>query len=317
MQVSPALAAFAADRSRQQRLTADALAMMARWRARADVAALEAVLAEAGREPCLKAERFRARLAPWLADHGWLAAFVTASLAAMRGDDFATPACRLQAGPLIDGLQLLGTGASAVTLSHLTSASLPAIPDRRIIFDGGCSLLQLVAGGPLVVQRFALIGERCRSEGPVTLAAVDALAVDCGAQSLRILSAPRDAVLLRVTCRDASASLAIDEYDADSGTLLRRGSGSAAISRMLSLLPLAANSAHPDMRETLTKLTRHADAQLRWQAARHLASRDAPAALAIVEQMAQSDPDATVRAAALAARAAIAAHLARSQPVAA
>jgi hypothetical protein len=275
------------------------------WRARADVAALATLLDGFSHDAPAGSSALRALMEPWLDNQAWIEAFFDTCGAAMRDDPFAAFPFQPVQSPAVHGLALLQTLCADVSLCWIDAAMLPQAQDPGVLFSATLCVVQVLRAGGLMVQAHRLDeaapGQpRLSSRTPRAVQDGDIICVDNRRESLSMLSADADAVILRISCRlpDRSPQRS---FDVVSGRMIATAMADDQVSRMLPLLSVArlagrAQAAAP----LLADLALHADPFLRWAAVREWLVADTAAAAATLPAMATDDPDAGVRAAAAA-----------------
>jgi hypothetical protein len=313
MIMEPALADYLSDRPRQLRLAQQGIARSRRWQARDDVAAFQSLMRGYVQAPPADLAQFTADILPHVSNLGWLKSFVADGLAAIAEDPFAVLPWRMQSGAVINGLVLIEDERANAMLCVVDHLSIASPPDPRLTFDGGFCAIVILDAQNLVAERFSLTadGDRLAPPEMVHLADDDVLFIDASRQAVRLLSASRDVVLLRIAvtggasaangsgaANGVAGSGLIREFDARTGLCNRSGTGSAAASRILMLLDLVRGSGRADLPAMFAHFARHEDRMVRWQGMRDLLAVDLAAARPILRHMARSDPDMHVKTAA-------------------
>lgn len=243
---------------------------------------------------------FSARLPSWLDDGTWATTLVAEMLDTMRAAPMRDVALRgFAIGPMW-GVTLAECPHAGVTLGLLDSLHIIAEPDAQLVFDDSFSLTMLLAGGPVLLDRF----DRSRPGGlidgrrQICLEPGDRLLLDHLHSQICMARLERDAIFLRIGCCRADADALALVYDSKSGVPVGQMCADITASRMLALIDVAAASQRHDKAEVFAALLHHPLAALRWQAARHWLATDAATALPVIAQMAQKDPDPALRRAA-------------------
>lgn len=301
MLVSAGLAAFAADSVRQNRVRADGLAQARRWLARADVRALDAALQAMSADPRLTRAGFAARLRRWQTDRAWLDDWMDGATALLRADPFADYPWQPRRTASGWDMALIASRHGQVTLSVLDAGAVAASSTQTLVLDSGFSLIMLLSAGTLDLFRYRLdrSADCLTGRGRVRLTGGACLHLDRSTEALVPLAASRDVLMVRIAVRPAAAGPRTREYAAATGRLLRLGHGDPCVSRMLALLPLIRDVPDDDALPLLGELAGHADPVLRWQAVREWVARAPAPARPAVAAMAQNDPDAALRMAAI------------------
>ncbi|MFM6854643.1 MAG: hypothetical protein ACKOUM_11245, partial [Sphingopyxis sp.] len=146
-----ALAAVPAGQRRQ-----NGTAMIARWRRRADVAALHAQLLALAACPPADAAAFADALHPWHRDDAWVRALLDQGVAALMDDPLADIRLSARPGVVIDTLGLIDAGHGAAALSIVAADGMGGPPDARIALDGGTTVLIALNDAGLRVDHFRL-----------------------------------------------------------------------------------------------------------------------------------------------------------------
>ncbi|MEQ1687399.1 MAG: HEAT repeat domain-containing protein [Sphingopyxis sp.] len=259
---------------------------------------LSAVLAQMSEHLPDSAQDFADSLRPWTASLDWVHDCVRRCREQVASDHFAQIPLGIQTNRVFLGLELAVEGRANCALSLIDSAVVAKTKQDRIVFDSGYSMVVLVGGGTVTVERFVknATDERIASEGTAALPPHEPVLIDCEREQLRLVVADNDAVLLRFSCSRQEKCSRIAEYDMASGRPLRTGIGNVATSRKMALLQFVTmQQGSPALRDVLTQLADDDDRMVRWEAVRHLTSRYPQAADGVVRAMAANDPDDEVR----------------------
>lgn len=272
-------------------------AAAARWRAGAEVRALERAFADC---PADRAEPGIARAEALLADAGWAEALLAPLVAALAADPFFEPPLPLSRVRTRTGAILHDCPAATVSASVVDAAALAALPPAEsVVLSGKATVTRYVRAGGARLRRWQVppgaahctpMPDRALADGAVQLCD--------GRVEGQLLAGPAaDAVLLAVTLRGGGDPL-IREYRIADGALARTASADDRASRTGMLLTLLRVSGRADAGERFAAATRDPAFHLRWAAMREWLALDARAALPRLGEMASDDPDAGVRAAA-------------------
>ena len=304
MIIEPAMADYLLDRPRQLRLAQEGQTRSQRWQNRPDVAAFQTLMRGYVQAPPENVAHFAGQLRPFVSDLAWLKSFVADGLAAIAEDPFAVLPWRMQSGAVSNGLALLEDERANAMLCVVDHLVIAGPPDPCLIFDGGYCAIVILDGLDLVVERFSLEpdGERLAPPELLVLGDGDHLIIDASREAIRLRSASRDVVLLRIAVAGAGENALVREFDVRNGVCTRSGTATTAASRILTLLDLVRGNAGADLPAMFARLTQSEDRMVRWQAMRDLLAVDLQAARPILQLMAQSDPDNLVRTAAQAAQ---------------
>lgn len=294
---------WAADRSRLDHLRAGGAALVRDWQARDDARGLRERLMrmDAALPPGVQA--FAAELAPWLESDGWYRGLLERSCGAMSADPLADFPLGMQPGGMMRAIALVEAGGASATLALLSAEELRASArdDRRqaLVFGGGYSVVSLLAGS-IDVELWHRDGaaEHIVRGRSWTMHSGERMALDNQAEQMRILAAPRDAVILNMAVAGPPSGAVTLEFAVPGGALLRRGTADPAVSRMLALIELMPAAGAEGRCALLADLSEDAEPVLRWQAMRHCLAADVSGAMSRLTEMAGGDPDGAVRRAA-------------------
>lgn len=301
MRVDARLSAFLADTDRQERLRVEGQRWVAAFTAHPPIARLSSALAQMSDNPPENVMDFAELLRPWTQSFGWVQDVVDSWLSQLASDDFARLPLIMQASPVFLGLALAVRGQANASLSLVNSMTLPKARSHNLVFDHGYSMVVLVGGGAVTAERFVQQRDGCGGSHMVKSQAAPLplyvpIALDCGQEQLRIISAEGDAVLLRFSCSKRCYGTRVFEYDTQSGRTLRTGVGDSAVSRKLALLQFVTMQNDVNVIEdALVQLVHDDDALLRWEAMRPLVCRYPDVAYPILSAMAKNDPDCQIR----------------------
>lgn len=282
--------------------SANAHGLRSDWLNRPSVVALHDTLAGLAATPGLTAAMAVSALAPWLHERGWISDFIVHNLAALSDDPWCELPWRVQSGPVLTGLVIAHLPGAYVMLSRLGADALAKTETPMIVFDGGISIMMLIAGSPPVFETYVRSDPpgappTITNGGRTHLAYGVAMACDCAAQQIHIAHTPCDALLLRIVLTPPGGATKILAFDRTTGQLLADGVASASSSRLAALLNVVGTGSSPRHRAVFAQLANHAEPFIRWQAMqRWLAADDSGAAQLAIRCMASDDPDAQLRA---------------------
>ncbi len=287
---------------------------MRRWRARADVQALDVLLNSCVAQPPASAASFASLFRPFLdGEARWLGAFFAEQLAALRQDPLAALQMRTSPTSLSQGLALFIKPGIEMTLTWVDHAALSAKPGRQLVLSPSLSLVLVIAHGGLIVRRHRLVetadGPRLTAGAAQRLDNGALLVIDNRQEAVLMEAASEDALLLRITCQLPERAC-YRAFDAHSGVLLQTGLGDDRASRMLPLLAVARLCGEASRAIPVFKgLSHHSTPMVRWSAMREWIAADPVGARHRIARMAAQDADEGVRAAAAATLALLSAHV--------
>lgn len=252
-----------------------------------------------------------ARLWPWLADHRWLAARLSAALALLAADPFARPPLRIVGGgggP--GGLILAERGAIRLSLQLLPFEAGSPPPATTLFVPGRAAIRVLATGGAgLALHHVALTPAEeagiftaataapCRNDPPRSLVADETLHLDTARTSFSLAGATGDVLLLELTVQPPSP-LPMCAYDLASGRLAHVSASRRDSSFRQMALALLREMGRRDAAPLFVEATHSEDFAARWSAMRDLVALDPAAAQPGLMEMATSDPHPEVRQAA-------------------
>lgn len=319
MIITPSLAQYFADRhgdAQRETAAAAAAAAIGAWRARDDVRAIDALLAQWAVHPPASPAALEAVLAPHIADPAWVGALLTHGLGLLRADPLNALPCTILPGPLLPGLLLLSHAGVTMSLHVVDAMALVAAaqhaPDTNLVFDGGLSAIVHLAGGAISYRRAHREAGDAGDAGDAAHARISALqdfaagqmlVMDGACDGVAIISAARDALMLRISIGTPAAGSRHFAHRLSDGACVATLCGDAAASRLLILLQYL--GARPDVidddvMDLLHQYMGDAEPQLRWAAARLALAHDPAGMRDAIADMARGDGDAGVRGAAAA-----------------
>lgn len=297
-----------ADVTRRRQMQTAAAALDARLRAHdaAPGGIAQAMQRVAGAAP----DRIFARLAPFMADHGWVQQRLRAALALCAADAFARPPLRIFSGSALSGLIL--AEVAPITLSLMIRPfNQPAPRDPSVIFSPGHGLTQIVRSGGAAIRRYRVrLSEEERAGkfrqataapledlGQAPLADGDQIRIDQQSESFNLIPGDSDLVMLQLFVHAASR-VPMREYDPATGRLIRAAAAGRATSfRQMGLAVLRAFG-RTDAAPLFAAALDDDDFAMRWQVMRELVALAPQSALPHLSAMAADDPHPEVRAAA-------------------
>jgi len=166
-------------------------------------------------------------------------------------------------------------------------------------FADGWTTIRFLSAPSAKVQRHyldqTLQDRRAFAESPRQVTTGEVICLDNAREALRFVGLAADVVMLRLLVRDPDAPQAV-ECDARTAAVLRvreAQSGDGRTRMMLSLLrSLGRKDALPAVAEALASWPPH----LRWHGVREALATDSIAGFALLQGMAETDPDADLRA---------------------
>lgn len=282
--------------------SADPRALRAAWCSQPSVAALNDALAGLAAAPGLTPAMAVSALAPWLNDRGWIGDFIARNIAALADDAWCELPWRVQSGPVLTGLVIAHLPGVFVMLSRLDADMLAVTETPIVVFDGGISIMMLIAGGVPAIETYVCSAASdalptVRNAGRSLLTHGVAIACDCASQQIHIVDAAQDALLLRIVLTPPGGTTRIRAFERASGRLVTDGIAAPTSSRLAALLNVVGTGNSPRHRAIFAQLANHSEPFIRWQAMRRwLAADDSGAAHLALCQMAHDDSDAALRA---------------------
>jgi len=210
---------------------------------------------------------------------------------------FADPVC--QSLVMLDHqrvhLSLAIVSAEGWKAERATQVGAPQI----VGFADGWTTIRFLSAPLAKVQRHYLVQtsqqRRAFAECPSQVTTGEVICLENAREALRFVGLGADVVMLRLLVRDPDAQQAV-ECDARTGAVLRvreAQSGDGRTRMVLSLLrSLGRSDAVPAIAEALASWPAH----LRWHGVREALATDSIAGFALLQAMADTDPDADLRA---------------------
>ncbi|MFL9840178.1 hypothetical protein ABS767_04315 [Sphingomonas sp. ST-64] len=252
-----------------------------------------------------------------LADPGWIEPLLAPMIDALRGDPWFAPGFRVNRDVLRTGIILSDCAQATVSVTVTDAVALAQLQrPGTVVIAGRWSITRYVRGGQALMQRWRARalepGFSAGTAQPARPLATRALHDgDILVQSPReghlIVAARSDIVALTVTAKRGAAPL-MCEYATGDGAFVRTACGDERTARAELLLAFLRASGRCDAAPRFEQESRHPAFHQRWSAMREWLMLDARAARPRLAEMADSDPNAEVRAAA-------AATLARLDPM--
>ncbi len=310
MIITPSLAQYFADRHGDAQRETAALAAMRAWCVRDDVCAIDALLGRWAQHPPASPAAMRAMLAPHIAEAAWVGALLAHGLDLLRADPLNALPCTILPGPLLPGLLLLSHAGVTMTLHVVDAMALNAAaqdaPDANLVFDGGLSAIAHLAGGAIsyrCAHREAGDTAHARISALQEFTSGDMLVMDGASDAVSIISAARDALMLRISIGKPEVGSRHFAHRLSDGACVATLCGDGAASRLLILLQYLGgrrDAIDDDVMDLLRQYMGDAEPQLRWAAARLAMVHDPAALRDAIADMAVGDDDGAVRRAAAA-----------------
>ena len=272
----------------------------ARWHAMPPIAGLSAAL-DAMAAP--EADEVAALLGPVIEEVDWVGALICALIAELRrypafDPPFAPLRSDVQAGLMLYTGRHAAIGLGVGALDRL-AAKKRLTGTGSIVFPGHATLIRVLDGGGATVSLWrggwhgGAAMERCAPLGRHVLRDGEMLAIDRGTSFL-VEHARRDMLLLHATIFAGPAPTAC-EYDRATLALAGTGATSDQASRTQMLVGLLAAIGRDDA-AAFEAASRAPERFVRWHAMREWLAFDADAAALRLVEIAETDPDAELRA---------------------
>lgn len=280
-----------ADRAAAIAARAGSAAVFRHWREGPEYRALadmfEACAPEAAAD---RAERL-------FAESGWAGALLAPLVEALAADPFFEPAFRFNRDGTATGAVIFDCPAASIVASVGSAAAMRnQPPPAAIVFSGFTTVTRYERAGGATLLRWRRAPFTALP--PVPLSDGDVFRND-GRVQAQLIEHPRtDIVQLVATIRAGAAPLMREHAVAD-GAALRVASADEGASRTEMLLAFLRHAGRADAGPRFAEASRDAAFHTRWAAMREWLALDARAALPRLAEMAEGDPDAEVRAAAL------------------
>lgn len=271
------------------------------WRAGEQGAALLALLRNLdGANP----EKIEAALAPLLQHPDWLFDLVARSMQALAADPMYQPPLRVIRSDVMTGMIVVDTGYIAIAPLIIDAAKLhehQLRTNQTVSFAGGHSITYIMrSGGARVTFYEQQHGQHALITGTPKRPLRDGELILCDdtVESLMLHPGDTDLAMIRVYIRTLKTA-PVNEFSASTGQLVRRASNNDAGSRAQMMLTMLRTSGHPDAGAACALMLQSSDSDTRWHAMREYLGSDASTALPMLQQLADHDPDAAVREAAI------------------
>lgn len=236
-----------------------------------------------------------------LADSGWIARLIAPLVDALRADPWFDPALRITRDAMRTAVVLADLPAVSLTASVTSAAALARLdPPATLVLSGRRALTLYVRGGHAQVRRWRLAEtepRRCVEIGHQTLCDGDLIEQDGRREGRLIVAATGDVVAVTATAKSGADPL-LHEFAIADGRLIRSATADDRSSRAELLLALLRASGRTDSADSFDAMTRDPAFHLRWAAMREWLMLDARAARPRLAEMAATDPDPGVQAAA-------------------
>lgn len=237
-----------------------------------------------------------------LADSVWVADLIAPLIDTLRVDPWFDPALRftrdgLRTSVVLADLPEVTLTASVTSAARLAQLALPA----TVVLSGRRALILHVRGGSAQMRRWQLAEtapRRCVERERRTLHDGDLIAIDGRREGRLIVAADRDVVTVTATAKPGADAL-MHEFSTADGRHVRSATADDRASRAELLLALLRASGRSDAGHSFDAISRDPAFHVRWAAMREWLMLDARAARPRLAQMAATDPDAGVRAAAM------------------
>lgn len=236
-----------------------------------------------------------------LAGSDWIADLIAPLVDALRADPWFDPALRMTRDALRTAVVLADLPSMTLTASVTSAAALTRLdPPATVVLSGRRALTRYIRGGRAEVRRWRLadVGpRRCVEIAPLQLADGDLIALDGQREGRLIVAAASDVVAITATAKPGADPL-IHEFAIADGAPIRSATADDRASRAELLLALLRASGRSDAADSFETMTRDPAFHLRWAAMREWLMLDARAARPRLAEMAATDPDPAVCAAA-------------------
>ncbi|HYE28987.1 MAG TPA: HEAT repeat domain-containing protein [Allosphingosinicella sp.] len=278
-----------------------------------EIAQMPAVLALRQGLPAAAADGAGAVLAlarTFMDDDAALASLMAAAIAAAAADAFCRPPFRAVRTDVQQGLLLISSPEMTLQLAALSAEALTLKRSSphglvRITFTGERSLFRFLRGGGASLSVFAApsieegfrSGEGCRLRERRRLSDGEVIEIDGRCEAFVIDRAESDLVYLFASTPLDAGPVAVD-YDPATLAPVAASSTDDSGSRTQMMLALLRTLERRDAAPLFVPRLRAGHFHTRWQAMRELLALDAEFALPHLRDMAGSDPDTEVRAAA-------------------
>jgi hypothetical protein len=280
-------------------------AIARRWLQGAEYRALESAFGDC---PLENAEPAADRAERLFADSDWATALIDPLVAALKRDPLFEPPFKVSRDARRFGAVLFDCPALSITMSIASATAMATLPaPASIVFTGRMAVTRYLQAGGAMLRRWRAEPVHTRFGTATALAAEalptvtpadgDIVRLDGRIEAQLVAEAQADVVTLAATARSGAAPL-MREYAIADGALIRTASNDDRASRTEMLLAFLRLSGRADAGEQFDQVTRDPAFHLRWAAMREWLALDARAALPRLAEMATSDPNGEVRAAA-------------------
>jgi hypothetical protein len=231
------------------------------------------------------------------AESGWAGALLAPLVEALAADPFFEPPFRFNRDRAATGAVIFDCPAASIIASIGNAAALrDQPPPAAIVFSGFTTVTRYEKAGGATLRRWG--SDPFTALDPLPLRDGDIHRNDGTIQAHLVANPQSDIVQLVATIRTAAAPL-IREHAIASGKLLRIASADEGASRTEMLLAFLRHAGRADAGQRFADASRDPAFHTRWAAMREWLALDARAALPRLAEMADDDPDAEVRTAAL------------------
>jgi len=236
-----------------------------------------------------------------LADSGWIAGLIAPLVDALRADPWFDPALRITRDAMRTAVVLADLPAMSLTASVTSAAALARLdPPETVVLSGRRALTLYVRGGQAQVRQWRLADtepRRCVEIERHVFSDGDLIEQDGRREGRLIVAATGDVVAVTATAKSGADPL-LHEFAIADGRLIRSATADDRSSRAELLLGLLRASGRNDAADSFDAMTRDPAFHLRWAAMREWLMLDARAARPRLAEMAATDPDPGVQAAA-------------------
>lgn len=255
-------------------------------------------------------EEIERRAATWLADSDQVEALLQPLIDALRADPWFEPPFKISRDRLRTGIALLDSPTMALSLTVTCAAELNRLPPPvTIVMPGRVTLTRYARAGKAQMRRW-----RVEPAGPDFSAMQAAPAHEVSPRMLEddvlirqdgrtcghlLVRAERDVVAITATIKPSATPL-VREYAIADGSFVRAACADDAASRIEMLLMFLRVSGRAEAWPVFDSASRHPAFHLRWSAMREWLMLDAQIARTRLAEMCVRDPNAEVRAAAMA-----------------
>lgn len=251
-----------------------------------------------------------------LSDLAWVDAIFAPMIGALARYPLADPPVKVSRDALRTSVLVHDCPVASLTATILSAQAVADAPSpASIVVAGRLSVMRVHQGGGAVLRRWRAApvrddftregADRCHALAPLTLEDGAVIRLDGRTDAMLITDARTDVATLTATIRLGAAPV-MREYARDDGRPLRAATLDEGASRCQMLLTLLRASSRRDAGEAFDAATSDPAFFVRWDAMRQWLAIDADAAGPRLAEMAATDPNADIRAAAEATLAQIA-----------